>query len=322
MLIRRLQDCDEFVGGDDSVLRELLHPAKAGIDIRYSLAHAMVKPGERTKPHRLKTTEVYYLLQGQGRMHIGDETQEVTARSAIYIPPHGVQWIENTGRVDLIFLCIVDPAWRSEDEEIVGVAVKRQIAVDVVLLPDEAMTNRAMEINRQLVPNNHQEIVLNKKDCLPHVSLAMGCIDEADVTTIRKRLELLAQKTSVRQLRIVGVVASVNSRGETTSLLEIDRTEELQALHEQVMQEMMLFFRHEVSADMLYDEVVTGSTLEWIRTYPQKAAHDNFRPHITLGYGQVPAGLSFPIPFRVTRLALCHLGNHCTCRRILAAVDL
>ncbi len=322
MLIRRLQDCDEFVGGDDSILRELLHPAKAGIDIRYSLAHATVKPGERTRPLRLKTTEVYYLLQGQGRMHIGDETQEVAAKSAIYIPPHGVQWIENTGTDDLVFLCIVDPAWRRENEELVGVADIGQIAVDIVLLPDEAMTTRAIEINRQLITNGHPEIVLNRKDCLPHISLAMGCIDKMDVTTVRERLESVARKTPVRQLRVVGVVASVNSRGETTALLDIDRTEGLQALHEQVMQEMMPFFRYEVSKDMLYEEVVTGSTLDWIRTYPQKAAYAQFRPHITLGYGQVPAGLVFPIPFRVRRLALCHLGNHCTCRRILAAVEL
>ena len=119
MLIRRLKDCAEFIGGDDSILRELLRPAKDETDIRYSLAHATVKPGERTRPHRLKATEVYYLLQGQSRMHIGEEIRDVTAQSAIYIPPHALQWIENTGADDLVFLCIVDPAWRCEDEEIV-----------------------------------------------------------------------------------------------------------------------------------------------------------------------------------------------------------
>jgi hypothetical protein len=70
---------------------------------------------------------------------------------------------------------------------------------------------------------------------------------------------------------------------------------------------------------MIYDDVVAPSTLEWIRTYPQKSSYENFRPHITLGYGQVPPGLSFPIPFTAARLALCHLGNHCTCREMLAA---
>ena len=197
-----------------------------------------------------------------------------------------------------------------------------QIAVDVVLLPDEAVTNRTIEINRRLIGNGPPEIVLNCKDCVPHISLAMGCIDEAEVTAIQKRLESLARETAVGQLRVVGVVASVNARGETTSLLEVDRTEELQALHELVMQEMMPFFRSEVSEAMIDDDVVSGSTLDWIRTYPQKAAYEHFRPHVTIGYGQAPAGLSFPIPFRATRLALCHLGNHCTCRRLLVTVDL
>jgi len=110
------------VAGDGSLLRELLRPTRGEVDIRYSLAHATVRPGEKTRPHRLKTTEVYYLLQGQGRMRINNEAKNVMAGSAIYIPPHGVQWIENTGTVDLVFLCLVDPAWRPEDEEIMDEA--------------------------------------------------------------------------------------------------------------------------------------------------------------------------------------------------------
>jgi mannose-6-phosphate isomerase-like protein (cupin superfamily) len=29
-----------------------------------------------------------------------------------------VQWLENTGKEEIEFLCIVDPAWRPEDEEV------------------------------------------------------------------------------------------------------------------------------------------------------------------------------------------------------------
>ena len=72
------------------------------------------------------------------------------------------------------------------------------------------------------------------------------------------------------------------------------------------MKEMAPFFRYDVSETMIYDDVVTPSTLEWIRSYPQKAGYENFGPHITVGYGQTPPGLSLPIPFTVTRLALCH----------------
>lgn len=121
MLIRNLEDCKEFVAGDSTVLRELLHPGKAELALRYSLAHAVVKPGARSRPHRLRTSEVYYVLEGEGVMHIDRESTPVHTGQAIYIPPGSRQWIENPGETELKFLCIVDPAWRAEDEELLTV---------------------------------------------------------------------------------------------------------------------------------------------------------------------------------------------------------
>lgn len=118
MFIRDLENCEEIMAGDKTILREFLHPAKADLAIRYSLAHALVKAGETSKPHRLKTTEVYYILEGEGIMHINDESAPVHVGQVIYIPPQARQYIQNAGRSDLKFLCIVDPAWRVEDEEI------------------------------------------------------------------------------------------------------------------------------------------------------------------------------------------------------------
>lgn len=118
MLLKHLKDCKEFVAGDGSILRELLHPAKADLQIRYSLAHAKVKPRRATKPHKLKSSEVYYILSGKGLMHIDAKSFKVYADCAIYIPPLSTQYIENTGNSYLKFLCIVDPAWRKEDEEV------------------------------------------------------------------------------------------------------------------------------------------------------------------------------------------------------------
>ena len=52
-------------------------------------------------------------------MYICDEKEKVSEGQAIYIPPGMVQRIRNTGTCDLIFLCIVDPAWKADDEEVV-----------------------------------------------------------------------------------------------------------------------------------------------------------------------------------------------------------
>lgn len=120
MFIRDIALCEEIIAGDGCRLRELLHPEKTVLKIGYSLAYASVEFGGATLPHRLKASEVYYILEGQGIMHINEETASVRAGQAVYIPPESVQWIENTGADSLRFLCIVDPAWRKEDEEIMA----------------------------------------------------------------------------------------------------------------------------------------------------------------------------------------------------------
>ena len=118
MFIKHFDDCEEFTAGDGCLLREFLHPDKADLQLRYSLAHAVVAAGQRTAPHRLKTAEVYYILKGCGRMRIDQESADVGPGDTIYIPPDSVQSIENIGDSELLFLCIVDPAWQREDEEI------------------------------------------------------------------------------------------------------------------------------------------------------------------------------------------------------------
>jgi mannose-6-phosphate isomerase-like protein (cupin superfamily) len=64
----------------------------------------------------LKTSEVYYILSGTGEMYIDGETQPVEPGDAVYIPPHAKQFIRNSGIEPLVFICIVEPAWRKEDE--------------------------------------------------------------------------------------------------------------------------------------------------------------------------------------------------------------
>ena len=66
-----LADRPEFLAGDHTVLRELLHPSKQPVALGYSLAHGTLAPGVRSKWHRLTSSEVYYIIAGQGRLTIG-----------------------------------------------------------------------------------------------------------------------------------------------------------------------------------------------------------------------------------------------------------
>lgn len=106
------------MAGDHTVLRELMHPAKDGVALRYSVAHGTLAEGKRSKRHILTSSEVYYFIAGQGRMTIDAETCPVEAGSMVYVPPGGTQFLENTGTSDIEFLCLVDPAWKVEDEQV------------------------------------------------------------------------------------------------------------------------------------------------------------------------------------------------------------
>ena len=124
MIVRDLWGCSWFKSADDTTLCELLHPEREGLNLPYSLAYAVLKPGTASQPHVLKgSSEVYYILQGEGRIHIEDESADVRAGQAVYVPPGSTQHIQNSGGEDLKFLCIVSPLWRKENEEVLGAEI-------------------------------------------------------------------------------------------------------------------------------------------------------------------------------------------------------
>ena len=118
MLKVTLADRPEFVAGDHTHLREIFHPAKQHLALNYSLAHGRLPAGQRSKRHVLASAEVYYFLSGLGRFTVGGQVVQVEAGTTVYVAPGEEQSLENTGVVEIAFLCLVDPAWRQEDERV------------------------------------------------------------------------------------------------------------------------------------------------------------------------------------------------------------
>lgn len=84
-----------------------------------SIARARVLPGVTTRWHRLKgTTERYVVLQGNGRVEVGDEpARELGPGDVVVIAPLVRQRITNIGQGDLMFLAICTPRFRIENYE-------------------------------------------------------------------------------------------------------------------------------------------------------------------------------------------------------------
>ena len=119
MIVRRPDETTRFVTSDESRVVEVFHPDREALPegMACSIAHARVAAGAATAPLTLSTsTEVYWVLSGRGRMHIGDETADIGPGEAVLIPPDSVQWIEALGDEELVFLCVVTPPWSAEDD--------------------------------------------------------------------------------------------------------------------------------------------------------------------------------------------------------------
>ena len=110
-----------------------------------------------------------------------------------------------------------------------------KIAVDAVLLPSDEMMDKAIEINQRLIEQNSDNIVLNKTNCLPHISLAMGAIDKSNIREIGDILLEIAQKYSFKRLIATDFSINMDSSNNTVSVLYIKKTNNLQLLHEEVM---------------------------------------------------------------------------------------
>jgi mannose-6-phosphate isomerase-like protein (cupin superfamily) len=106
-------------GGEGSKIKQLFHPHNTMLGIRYSIVKCTLEAGKSSKQHVLKSSEVYYFLSGTGVMQIDEQRLVVRAAQAVYVPPLCMQQLQNTGTAPLEFLCIVDPAWRQEDETII-----------------------------------------------------------------------------------------------------------------------------------------------------------------------------------------------------------
>jgi len=118
MFTKKLSDSPEFKAAYLTHLRGLVHPLNDKLPIGYSLAQARLPIGEASLPHSLAGSELYYILQGKGRLFVNEESCELMPCDTALVPAYASQHIENMGTEELVFLRIVEPYWTPDDETI------------------------------------------------------------------------------------------------------------------------------------------------------------------------------------------------------------
>ncbi len=114
-IVTRRDDCAPFTTKDGSTIRELMAYRNSAC-ASMSLAEASLLPGCKTECHlHPKVEEIYYFLEGNGRILAGDEYIDVEPGMSVLHRPGVRHQTWNTGDVPLVFLCQCAPAYEHED---------------------------------------------------------------------------------------------------------------------------------------------------------------------------------------------------------------
>lgn len=192
----------------------------------------------------------------------------------------------------------------------------KRLAIDVVLLPPDPVMDMALAWNRTLLKNGSQIIVLDKNHRIPHVSIVMGCLAIENLERAISVLKAVSASHRAMKLDVSRIKTATTASGTVTSF-DIEPSHELLRLHESIVTSFSpLLTQDTTEADLNDLPPIEASALEWINNYIPDHCYNRFWPHITLGFGDSPNNLT-PFTFEASRLAICHLGNYCTCTKIL-----
>jgi len=196
--------------------------------------------------------------------------------------------------------------------------VSNLIAVDIALLPPTEITSQIIDLTSQLPSASTR---LNAKDCLPHITLAMGLLDPNSLNLAANILKSYVDIASELDIKLSDIQSYKlqDSSLDSFSELVVGQNPKLTTLHLEIMNafEPMLTFDDVGSDNFISPPLIAEQSIYWVENYlDHHKAASNFRPHITLGEGVIQKHAR-PIYYSGSRLALCHLGTYCTCRKIL-----
>lgn len=198
-----------------------------------------------------------------------------------------------------------------------------KIAIDVALLLPDRINNICIGINRKAGADAFSD--LSKNNNHPHITLAMGVIDESDLPEVQTKLEYISKQFSSLKLEITGIYFEITPESKKSYGFVVELTNELKRLHWEIMKELLPIFSYGVDKKMFFldsDENFNEVSKYWVDNYGKKHLDpNNYYPHISLKCKKASYD-GLPIKFSASRLAVCQLGNYCTCRKIFASIDL
>ena len=116
MILRKNSEINHIQGNEGAKIKQYFHPDNTSGKIGYSLAQFTLESKRKTKLHKINSSEIYYILEGEATLEINGKQHIIKKDDSILVLPKSEQRIKNTGSSTLRFLCVVEPAWKQSDE--------------------------------------------------------------------------------------------------------------------------------------------------------------------------------------------------------------
>lgn len=195
--------------------------------------------------------------------------------------------------------------------------VEDDIAIDIVVLPTIEMMEQALALNQRFKYVNAQDFPLNTENCIPHITLGMGAISRRALPLVANKIALLAQQLSSFTVDVSGIYQINLPDRRKIFGLDFEKSNQLKLIHEQVMDGLSPYLVQPSLSGIDPIRSIDEITFDTIANFANQGAYQNYRPHITLGFGELNSLENITLNSTIEGLFICQLANYCTCARIL-----
>lgn len=199
------------------------------------------------------------------------------------------------------------------------------IAIDVLLIPSEAMYAQSLQLNALINQNNPETIKLDENH-VPHITLLQCYINEYDLPKVSKVLEGLYESIEQDSLKAESLFY-YKDKEESFAMIAVEKNQQLLKLHEKIIEVVKPFIlKNGSEASFIQNpdgSAISESTVKYVPEFVEKHSFENFDPHISLGVAQktlldsLAQNVFKPIQFKAASLSIYQLGDHGTAQKLL-----
>jgi 2'-5' RNA ligase superfamily len=199
------------------------------------------------------------------------------------------------------------------------------VAIDVLLLPDAAMSGRVRELN-QVLQNSGAGFAFDATH-VPHLTLLQCYVRRPDLPAIEAAVGTVFRRVPPAGLDLTAIGFFGSPIGDLSAAgISVAVNPTLTRLHLDIVAAVMPFIRHGGTAAAFVDapkSKTIGSAANYVDRFMAAASGTNFRPHVTVGLDhaeivrRLVSGPFSPFAFEIEGAAIYQLGDIGTARKQL-----